>query len=117
MNVSKIIMSELNDRMHAFQMLRDELTINNITIKEGMDEHGLILNEGINDVAAIFGVDVKFEAGTPFSTHPDKVINRYYIPFGDCDISEYRYEEVMPEIGQEEQKQRETFEEACDNVR
>ena len=112
MNVSKIIMSELNDRMHAFQMLKEELTINGITIASGMDEHGLILKQGIADVAAIFGVDVKFEAGTPFSTHPDKAINRYYISFGDCDISEYRYEEVMPEIEQEEQEREEhsTFE-------
>lgn len=117
MNVSKIIMSELNDRMHAFQMLRDELTINNITIGEGMDEHGLILKQGIGDVAAIFGVVVKCEAGTPFSTCPNKAINRYYITFNGCDISEYRYEEVMPEIEPEEPAHRETFEEATENVR
>jgi len=116
MNVSKIIMSELNDRVHAFQMLKDELTINNITIGEGMDEHGLILKQGIADVATIFGADVKFEAGTPFTSNPNKAINRYYITFNGCDISEYRYEEVMPEIEQEE-PHRETFEEACDNVR
>ena len=117
-------MTELNDRIHAVQMLRDELTINNITIGGGMDVHGVVLKQGISDVAGILGLPVKFEAGKPFNTDPEKTINRYYITVGDCDISEYRYEDIIPETWkmpeeweEPEQEHRETFEEACDNVR